>query len=147
MKLSLLKVAPSLLSIAAMLACGSDSTAPRATVAGSYSATEFTTTGSSGQTNQIQAGSTVFLNLSGNGTLSGHLHLAATNFNPVFDADMAGTWTQVGSTVTFSQTADTFIRDMTFDVVANGNRWQLLGSQVFSGTEVKIKLDQLSGID
>ena len=147
MKQSLMKLGPSLLGVAAILACGSDSTAPTATVTGTYSATEFTTTGSSGQTNQILVGSTVFLNLSGNGTLSGHLHLAATNANPVFDADMAGTWTQVGSTVTFSQTADTFIRNMTFDVVTNGNRWQLVGNQVFSGTQIQIKLDQLSAID
>jgi hypothetical protein len=146
MKQSLVKVGPSLLVIAAILACGSYSTAPTASVAGPYLATEFVTTGSSGQTNQLLAGSTLSLILNANGTLSGHLHLAATNANPIFDADMAGTWTQTGSTVSFSQAADTFVRNMTLNVVANGRSWQLVGDQVFSGTRIQITLSQINTV-
>jgi hypothetical protein len=115
-------------------------------VGGTYVATEFTTTGSSGQTNQLIAGSTLSMILSANGSVAGHLHLAATNGNPASDADMAGTWTQTGSTVTFSQSADTFVRNMTFNVVASGNHWQLVGDQVFSGTEIKITLNQTATV-
>ena len=137
----LMRRAPILFGIAALVACGSDSTGP-STVPGPYVATEFVTTGSSGQTNQILAGSTLSLNLNPGGAVTGHLHLAATNGNPVFDADMAGVWLQTGNTITFSQAADTFVRNMTFNVVANGSFWQLEGDQVFSGTRIQITLDQ-----
>jgi hypothetical protein len=138
----LTKRAPILIGIAALVACGGDSTAPNSTLAGTYVATQFVTTGTGGQTNQILAGSTVTVNLASNGSVSGHLHVVATNSNPALDADLAGTWTQTGNTVTFAQAADTFINNMTFDVVANGNLWQLVGDQVFSGTRIQITLSQ-----
>jgi hypothetical protein len=142
MRRSLIKRALMLFGVAALVACGSDSTAPNNTVAGAYVATQFITTGSSGQTNQLLAGSTLSLNLNANGTVTGHLHLAATNSNPVFDADMAGTWTQTGSTVTFAQAADTFVRNMTFAIVANGNLWELVGDGGPAGTRIQITLSQ-----
>src|SRR6267142_620451 len=108
MKGSLMRISPFFLVATAMMACG-----------GSYTATQFVTTGSSGQTNQILAGSTLVINLAGNGTTTGHLHLAAQGGNPVLDYDMAGTWAQTGTTVNFSQTADTFVRNIPFTVVAN----------------------------
>src|SRR5438876_199086 len=89
---------------------GSDSTAPSSPLVGSYNAVQFITTGSSGQTNQILAGSTLSIDLAPNGRTTGHLHVAPSGVNPAFDADMAGTWAQNGSAVTFSQTADTFVR-------------------------------------
>jgi hypothetical protein len=36
-----------------------------------------------------------------------------------FSASMAGTVVQTGTTVRFEQTADTFVRDLTFTVVGN----------------------------
>jgi hypothetical protein len=141
MKHFLIKRAPIVFGIAALVACGGNSTAP-SSIAGSYVATQFTTTGSSGQTNQILAGSTLSLILSANGSVSGHLHLAATNGNPVFDADMAGTWTQTGTAITFAQTADTFVRNMTFAIVANGNLWELVGDGGPAGTRIQITLSQ-----
>ena len=144
MKGSLMRISPVFLVAAAMIACGgSDSTSPSGSVAGSYTATQFITTGSSGQTNQILAGSTLVINLAGNGTTTGHLHLAAQGGNPAFDADMAGTWSQSGTTVTFSQTADTFVRNTNFTAVANGSTWALEGTGSFSGTAaVQITLTQ-----
>jgi len=144
MKGSLMRISPVFLVAAAMMACGGgDSTSPSASVAGSYTATQFITTGSSGQTNQILAGSTLVINLASNGTTTGHLHLAAQGGNPVFDADMAGTWSQSGTTVTFSQTADTFVRNTNFTAVANGSTWALEGTGSFSGTAaVQITLTQ-----
>jgi hypothetical protein len=136
----LMRRAPILIGIAVLAACGGDSTAPNSTLAGTYVATQFVTTGTSGQTNQILAGSTVSVNLASNGSVSGHLHLAATNANPVVEEDLAGTWTQTGNTVTFAQAADTFFNNMTFDVVSNGAVWQLVGDQGFSGTRVQITL-------
>jgi hypothetical protein len=142
MSQSLIKRAPILFGIAALVACGGDSTAPNSPLAGAYVATQFVTTGTGGQTNQILAGSTVAVNLASNGSAGGHLHLVATNMNPALDADLAGTWTQTGNTVTFTQAADTFINDMTFDVTSNGSVWQLVGDQVFSGIRIQITLTQ-----
>lgn len=148
MKQSLMKLGPIFFGFAAMIACGGDSTAPQSgTMAGTYTATQFVTTGSSGQTNQILAGSTLHINLAGNGTTTGQLHLAASGGSSAFDADMAGTWTQNGSTISFSQTADTFVRNMDFTVVPNRNSWQLVGDGVFSGTRIQITLSQLSTVE
>jgi hypothetical protein len=129
-------------ALVAMTACGSDSTGPTGESAvGNYTAISFTTTGTSGQRNELTAGSTVVLNLAANGTTSGHLHIAPTNTDPAFDADLAGTWHQNGNVVTFTQTADTFIRDLQLTLVQDVvNGWTLVGDQNFSGMNVKITL-------
>jgi hypothetical protein len=144
MKHSMVKTAPIFLGIAAMIACGSDSTGPPSPLVGSYNAVVFVTTGSSGQTNQILAGSTLSINLSPNFSTTGHLHVAASAGAPALDADMAGTWTQTGSTVTFSQAADTFVHNMNFTVAAAGSSWELDGDQVFSATRIQITLGQVA---
>jgi hypothetical protein len=140
MKLNALRIT-AVLGAATLLACGSDTTAPNPLV-GSYHATQWTTTGSSGQTNQLLVGSTLNITLNSDGTTTGHLHVAASGGNPAVDADMAGTWTQQGNTVTFDQVADTFVRDMPFTLVANGSTWALTGDHVFSGQLVQLTLSQ-----
>jgi hypothetical protein len=129
-------------AVIAIGACGSDSTGVTGeSAAGSYTAISFVTLGSAGQTNQLTAGSTLSLNLATNGTTSGHLHIAPTNTQPAFDFDLAGTWHQQGTVVTFDQTADTFVRDMTFTLVNDVvNGWTLVGNDTFSGTNVQITL-------
>ena len=123
MKQSALGIGAALIAVSIM-ACGGDKgpTNPGdgVTVAGTYTATQWVTTGGSGQTNQILAGSTLTITLLANGTTTGHLHVAASGGNPTFDADMAGTWTQTGTNVDFTQSADTFVRNMAFALVANG---------------------------
>jgi hypothetical protein len=144
MKMFFVRRSSIVLSLAAISGCGGSAvTAPSVPIAGSYSATDFVTTGSSGQTNQILVGSTLDLILLANGTVSGLLHMAASAANPAFDADMNGTWTRTGNTIAFSQAADTFVRNMTFTVVPNVNSWQLVGDQVLSGTLFKLTLRQV----
>ena len=142
-----LKRSHSLASIvlpALFLACGGDSTSPAPDIAvGNYTAVSFVTTGNSGQRNEILAGSTLVLNLNANGTTSGHLHFAASGGSPALDADMAGTWTRVGTTVEFNQTADTFVRDMQFELTPGlADGWDLVGDAGFSGTRIQITLKQ-----
>jgi hypothetical protein len=129
---------------ATVAACGGDSTSPTpsSTVAGSYTATEFVTTGGSGQRNELLAGSSLDLVLKSDGTTTGHLHVAASGSTPAFDADMAGTWAQTGNVITFSQSADTFVRNMNFTLDSNGSRWLLIGDQGFSGTRIQVTLTQ-----
>ena len=141
MRQPLIRVSPLSFLVAALLACGGDSTGPAQPPVGSYTAFQFVTTGGSGSTNQLLIGSTLQMNLAANGTTSGHLHLAASGSNPPLDADMAGTWTINGNLVDFTQAADTFVRDMAFRLqpIANGV-WDLVGDQVFSGTRIQLTL-------
>ena len=143
MKQSFMRTGPIFLGIAAIVACGGDSTGPPSALVGSYNAVQFVTTGSSGQTNQILAGSTLSINLMPNASTTGHLHVAALGGNPAFDADMAWTWTQTGNSVTFSQAADSFVRNMNWVVTAAGSSWELVGDQVFSGTRTQVTLSQV----
>ena len=147
MNQSFMKLSVGIIAATALVACGSDSTSPGVTAVGAYTAVQWVTTGGSGQTNQLVAGSTLKITLAGNGTTSGHLHIAASGGNPAFDADMAGTWTQDGMTVEFSQPADTFVRDMPFTLTANGgSSWDLVGDKTFAGTQIQLRLSQLGGI-
>lgn len=141
MRSRLLNVFAALTVAATVAACGGDSTAPQSTVAGSYTASEFITTGGSGQTNQLLSGSTVQITLNSDGTTTGHMHLAASGGTPAGDYDLAGTWHQNGTTVGFTQAVDTFIRNMVFTIqpIAAGV-WNLIGDQAFSGTRVQLTL-------
>jgi hypothetical protein len=121
------------IALGSIVAC-SESTPPSiATVAGAYSATAFSTTTSGTTTNQIARGSSVFLVLSVQGTVTGSLVMPDEGL----DEDMAGSWTLDGSTVSFSQNADTFVRDMDFTVNSNGT---LTGDQTFGSTRIQITL-------
>jgi hypothetical protein len=124
-----------------LLGCGS-STAPTGnSVAGSYTPTVWVTVGGTGQTSELQAGSTLVLTLHANGRTSGNLHLAATASRPVFDADMSGTWVQSGSTISISQSADTFVRNTSFEMSPDPVRgWDLAGDTNFGNTHVEIVL-------
>jgi hypothetical protein len=119
-------------------------TAPDSELNGAYSASQWVTTSGSVQTNQVVAGSTLDLSLDLDGGLSGHLHVAASGGNPAFDADMAGTWTHSGNTLKFNQSADTFVRDLIFSVVRNGDTWALAADQVISGTRVQLTLERIT---
>jgi hypothetical protein len=136
-----------ILSTAGTAACGRSYPTPPGgsggsgpPLAGTYTATKWTTTDASGPTNQLLAGSTMTITLNAIGTTSGHLHVVSSGGNPPFDADMTGTWTLLGGTVRFAQTADTFVRDMGFGVVANGDKSALEGDQTFSETRVQLTL-------
>jgi hypothetical protein len=142
MRQSIIRASVILATAAAMTACGSDSTAPADSIAGSYAATTFVTTGGSGQTNQLLAGSTLTMVLNSNGTTTGHLHVAASGNNPALDADMAGTWLLNGTMVTFDQSADTFVRDMNFTLSSTGTKWELTGDDSFAGTRIQVTLTQ-----
>ena len=137
-----MKIGSIVVCFAAMVGCGGDSTTPsQSAAAGSYSALQFVTTGTSGQTNQLSIGSTVQITLASNGTTTGHLHLAASGSQQAFDADLAGTWSQTGNVIDFTQSVDNFVNDMLFTIqpIATGV-WDLVGEDTFSGTHVQLTL-------
>lgn len=120
------------------IACGGDIFSPTtANVAGTYAATTFTTTTAGVTTNQLAAGASLTITLAVNGTVTGQLFIpGAGEDGGNFIADMAGTWTLSGSTVDFAQTADSFVRDVSF--IASEN--QLTGDATFSGTAIHLEL-------
>jgi len=139
MKRILTGIAPLIVGLALIGGC--DSTHPFGPE-GEYEAIIlFTTSGSSAPTNQLALGSSLQLDLHADGTTSGHLHFAASGGDPAFDADMAGTWTEDGSTVDITQPADTFVRDMVFTIERlGGNELILTGDQVIDGIRINVTL-------
>jgi hypothetical protein len=117
---------------ALLLACGG-SKPP----AGNYTASSFVTTAGLEQTDQLKAGSTLVLNLNADRSTSGHLQVPTSGV----DADMAGEWTQNDTTVTITQAADTFVRDMPFTLTHDPEGgWILVGDKTFSGTRIRVTL-------
>jgi hypothetical protein len=117
---------------------GEDTFSPTAaTVAGSYTASALTLTSSVGTTDLLALGSTVAITLAADGTTSGRLFVpGGEDDGSDLDVDLAGTWTLSGSTVTFNQTGESFIRDAEF--TAGPNR--LNGEGEFSGAIIRLVL-------
>jgi hypothetical protein len=141
MKQSLIRPTTILFAFAALAGCSETTSTSASPVAGSYTAIVFTTTGTSGQTNQLLVGSSLDIVLEPDGTTSGHLHRTASGGLPDFDADMAGTWTQQADVIRFAQAADTFVRDMPFTVEKiAANEFYLVGDETFAGTRINLTL-------
>ena len=105
-----------------LLACGgSDSFTPtEETVAGTYQASTFTLTSFTGTIDLLLAGATVDATLAPDGTTSGRLFVpGGEEDGSDLDEDLTGTWTLSGQTVTFNQTADTFIGEAAFTAGRN----------------------------
>jgi hypothetical protein len=117
-KLPYFRPALLLLALVAVAACGDDSTGPsRADVAGDYRATTLTADIGGQTVDVLAAGVTLDLTLRSDGTTTGRFFVpAALNEDGEgdLDADLSGTWTLNGNTVTFQQSADTFVRDASF---------------------------------
>ena len=122
-----------------LIACGgSDSFTPtEENVAGTYEAGTFRVTSFTGTTDLLLAGATVDATLAADGTTSGRLFLPGGNEDGSdLDEDLTGTWTLSADTVTFNQTADTFIRDV--DFIAGRNTLTATGE--FSGVTIFLQM-------
>ncbi len=118
------------------LAAGcSDAVSPES-LAGTYAATEFTLSGEvSGDV--LAAGGSLSITLNADGSTSGSVFVpAALNDGQDFTASLAGTFTITDGSVTFTQDADTFVRDITWEV--DGTR--LRGAGTFSGVTITVVL-------
>ena len=109
-----------------------------ANVAGTYNASLFTVaTDSLGTITLLAVGATVHVVLNPEGTTTGHIFVPDLGQEGgELDADLTGTWTLSGSTVTFSQSADTFIRDVEFTAAQNS----LESEGTFEGTTLHLAL-------
>lgn len=122
--------------IAVSSACESSTDPSRSDVAGTYTATSFTTTTNGTATNQLGRGSSLNMVLTAQGAVTGTLAIPADASNPAVNESMAGTWSLNGTTVTFTQGADTFVRDMPF----TWNNGTLTGDKTFGSTRVQVTL-------
>jgi len=108
-------------------------------IVGTFLATTFTVTPAGEATlNALALGSTLGINVANNLVTAGTLVMPPNvTGGPTIVASMAGTAVVTGSTVRFAQTADTFVRDLTFTLV--GNQLQAL-NQVVAGTQYTLVL-------
>jgi hypothetical protein len=123
----------------ALWSCGSeDKFSPTTeTVAGSYTAGSLTLSSSVGTTDLLALGSTVAITLAVDGTTSGRLFVpGGAEDGSDLDVDLSGTWALAGSTVTFNQAGDTFIREVEFTAERN----RLNGEREFSGAIIRLVL-------
>jgi hypothetical protein len=106
-------------------------------VAGEYEATTLTITTTSGTTNLLGLGATLAVALHTSGATTGHLFVpGGAEDGSDFDADLTGTWDLTGTTVTFDQDADTFIRDVEFTATEN----RLTAEETFDDGTVRVVL-------
>jgi hypothetical protein len=140
---SLMKVAPMLLGVAAMVGCTHITALSKGGPVGAYSAIILVMTQNSTPTNVLANGGSFTINLAPDGKTSGRLHIIGSADYPVIDADLAGTWTQNGDTVDFTQASDTFVNRMTFRIEPlTEHIWWLVGDDVFGTTRVNVRLAQ-----
>ena len=86
----------------------------------------------------LAQGGTLGVNVANNFVTAGTLILpASVTGGPVFTANMTGTAVRTGATVRFTQSADTFVRNLTFTLVEN--RLEAV-SQVVAGTTYSVVL-------
>lgn len=105
-----------LLTTASACGGGDDTTGPGGLQAGTYVATTFVVQ-PAGQApiNVLGAGGSLSITINANGTTSGALVVpAAVTGGAAVNESMAGTVTVTQLTVTFQQTADTFVRDLSW---------------------------------
>lgn len=125
----------------ATAACGDDDDPFSPTmenVAGSYTASTFTAQSDLlGNLDLLAMGASVSITLDEDGTTTGRLFVPELGEDDGdVDVDLTGTWSLTGDTVTFSQTGDSFIRDV--DFVASENR--LTGEGTFDDTSLLLVL-------
>ncbi len=134
-----MKWLPSLLAAFVVVACSVDPFVPTVErVAGDYTAHFLMTNDSSAAVDWIARGATLTLGLAHDGTTSGHLFVPGGGEGGTdVSADMAGVWLLVGGTISFGQTADTFVRNI--DFVPSPDR--LSGDHTFAdGRRVRVVL-------
>jgi hypothetical protein len=125
-------------AVLAAAACSDSSFKPTVdTVSGIYHFQSFTTDSAGHTTDWIAAGASIDLLVVPGGSLGGEFVIPPIPPDSLVRlALMRGTWTLTADTVRFSQTVDTFIRDMPW--IAGEGR--LTGDDTFGGVRVRIVL-------
>jgi hypothetical protein len=144
----------SIVCLLATAACATELSAPaaltQARVAGQYAARggdspygalTLTTTTSGATTDWLSLGAAIDLTLTGDGRVNGRLHLPLVDGEEddvagPLDVNLTGTWSLDHNRVSLAIDADTFLRDLAFEV--QGTR--LVGRRTFQETTVSVVL-------
>jgi hypothetical protein len=130
-------LAASLLLTAASACSSSTDSNP---LAGSYVATTFQVTPSGqSQIDVLARGGSLGISIANDNSTSGTVFVPASVAGETFTESMAGTAVQTGNTVHFTQSSDTFVRDLTFTV--SGSTLQAV-NQVLNGTTFSVVLSR-----
>jgi hypothetical protein len=122
-------------SAALLVAC--DSTEPNS-LAGTWAATSFVITEpGEAPTDVLAAGGSLTITIASNNSTTGTLFVPASLAGGSdFTGSMAGTASRNGNSVTFDQTADTFVRNMTWTLAGNA----MTTAAVVAGVTLNITL-------
>lgn len=144
-------LAPLVIVLLATLACNSG-TEPRsrAEFAGIYIATggtgvatrgvlTTTSTATGEVTDMLAQGASITLELNDDGTTTGHVYVPDP-VNEDLNADLTGTWTLSGTSITLDHTADTFLKDMTFGATGDA----LVAERTFQDVRVSVRLERVT---
>ena len=138
--------------VAVAAACGDDDddnggTGPQAIgrpdIIGGYVATTFRTTIGGATTDQLAVGAEFTIDVAADGTATGRLFVPdGAEDGGDLHADLEGSWTFNDSSdeVEFEQTADTFVRDVTFEAVRAGATIELRGDETFGIIRIVVVL-------
>lgn len=126
-----------------LLLAGCDDTPAEPTpedVAGSYVATTLTVEEEGSTTDALAEGAAITITLASDGTTTGTFVVPASLSETVQEeqADLEGTWTLEGSSVSFDQQADTFLRDISLQVT-NG---ALEAEETFGSETTRVVLER-----
>jgi len=105
-------------------------------VSGSYSASSFTLTSSSGVVDLLATGASVAVTLDPAGTTTGQLLLPGDDTVGDHNEDLAGTWTLTGGKVTISPTGPSVLRFTEFTAASD----RLTGERDLSGETLRLVL-------
>lgn len=106
---------------------------------GEYGVYSLTTTSNGETVDWLIQGLSLTMVLTADGATSGRLFVPGGDEDGSdFEADLAGTWSLNGGTAEFSHEADTFIRDMSFEV----DEGRLSGDETFDDVRVQIVLQK-----
>jgi hypothetical protein len=92
----------------------------------------------------ISEGASLVLGLHANGATSGRLLIPANVEGvPDFDVDLGGTWRLEAGEIRLDHDADTFLRDLSFEVEDDG----LIADDMVGGVRVRIELERVTAQD
>ena len=125
------------LALVAVAACEEDPVVGPSAIVGTYEATAFTITPAGGTTRDVIAdGGSIVLTLSSAGLSDGSLNIPPDGGQGVVVANLAGTWSVVGTTVDLNAANSTFLNDLPLRYTGNA----LVGDQTISGTRYQVTL-------
>lgn len=127
-----------LAAVALLAGCQDDVLGPdMEAVAGTYTATEFRITTTSGAEDILTMGGHITISLASDGTTTGSIFVPAFDGDAEVSESLDGTWSLAGRTVEFSHAVDTFLRDMSFRYTDAGT---LVGDELFTDGLVEVVL-------